>query len=309
MVAVNPASAAAATPAGFATAGAAVVQPAPQGKSAPLVSIASSGAATYVARDGDTVSQLAIALLGSDTRPHRDAVVAANLSLQSNPDRVLTGQAYSIGASPAAAEANDVDDQQLDGRPTAATAITASAPAAPAAAAPAAAAAGAPEQPSAPMPATAANVGPKLTYTAQPGDTVRALASAFLGGDTKLNRDAIIDRNASLQEDPDRMVTGKRYTIPAPDGLSANPAAPRAKAPTTQPDADEVARLWAGRSLRYTAVSGDTVAALAATLLGSDTPANRDLIIQTNPSLKLDPNHLRAGQTYWIPAPIAAPAK
>jgi hypothetical protein len=271
----------------------------PQAKAAPRVSIDSSGAATYVARDGDTVSQLAVALLGSDSKQHRDAIVAENVSLQSNPDRVLTGQAYSVGTRPAARAASDVDDQRLDGSATSA-AVTAGAPE------------GATVQKAVPTDkphVAAAPTGPKLMYTAQTGDTVRALASDLLGGDTKVNRDAIIDGNASLQADPDRMLVGKRYTIAAPDGLSADPTATRAKGPTTQPGADEVARLSGGRSLRYTAVVGDTVAKLAMTLLGSDTPANRDLIIQTNPSLKLDPDHLSEGQTYWIPAPTATPAR
>ena len=79
-----------------------------------------------------------------------------------------------------------------------------------------------------------------------------------------------------------------------------------AKVPTTQPDADEAARLSVGRSLRYTAAAGDTVSKLALKLLGSDTAANRDLIIQSNPSLKADPDQLTAGRTYWIPAPTTA---
>ena len=49
----------------------------------------------------------------------------------------------------------------------------------------------------------------------------------------------------------------------------------------------------------------DTVSKLAVVLLGSDTPENRDLIIKSNPSLRQNPDHLVAGQTYWIDAPTA----
>jgi hypothetical protein len=46
------------------------------------------------------------------------------------------------------------------------------------------------------------------------------------------------------------------------------------------------------------------VSKLATVLLGSDTPANRDLIVSSNFSLKQDPDRLVAGVTYWIPAPV-----
>lgn len=57
--------------------------------------------------------------------------------------------------------------------------------------------------------------------------------------------------------------------------------------------------------LRYTAKPGDTVSKLAVALLGSDTPANLELILRSNFNLKQDPDHLVAGQTYWINAPTA----
>lgn len=273
--------------------------PAPS-KPAPTVSINASGGATYVARYGDTISQLAIALLGADSKAHRDALVAANGSLQANPDRVLTGQPYSIGSSPAEV-AGDVDDQQRDAAPAAsATDAVVGQTKGVSTAEPKSV-----EKPAQDAIPAAAASGPKLRYTAQAGDTVRGLAADLLGGDTKLNRDAIIADNASLQQNPDHMVAGKSYRIDVPNGLSADPTATQPKVPTTQPDADEAVRLSSGRALRYTATSGDTVSKLALKLLGSDTAANRDLIIQSNPSLKADPDQLTAGQTYWIPAPTA----
>jgi hypothetical protein len=145
--------------------------------------------------------------------------------------------------------------------------------------------------------------GPSLTYTAQPGDTVRGLAAHLLGGDTRANRAGITAGNSSLRSDPDRLVAGQSYTIVARNGLAAHPDAPQPKAPTTQPEADEAAQLSVGRMLGYEAQPGDTVSKLAIVLLGSDTPANRGLIIRSNFNLKQDPDHLIAGVTYWIPAP------
>jgi len=259
--------------------------PSSEKQTAPMVSVDASGNLNYVARDGDTVSQLAIALLGTDSKEHRDAIISANPSLQSNPDRVLMGETYSISAS-SVQTADGPTDRPAVAAPAVAVVTT-----------------GHPANEKAPPEPT----GPKLKYTAQPGDSVSALAGNLLGGDTKANRDSIIAGNASLKQDPDHLVAGKSYTITAPNGLAADPAAPQPKAPTSQPDADELARLSVGRTLRYTALPGDTVSKLAVALLGSDTPANRDLIVGSNPSLKQDPDHLVAGQTYWIGAPTPGP--
>jgi hypothetical protein len=112
-----------------------------------------------------------------------------------------------------------------------------------------------------------------------------------------------------LRADPDHVVAGKAYRIPVPNGLSASAApsvAETSPRPTTQPDADQVVLAGSPRTLRYTAHSGDTVTTLAIELLGSDTQEARNAIINNNPTLKEDPDRVIAGQTYWIPAPIAS---
>ncbi len=242
----------------------------PEPKPQPMVHVSTSGDVNYVARDGDTISQLAIALLGSDSKEHRDSVVAANPSLQPNADRVLTGQNYTIVRASEATGSSD---------PTS--------PASPPANAP---------------------VGRTLKYVAQPGDTVGVLAANLLGGDTKANRATIVGSNTSLQQDPDHLVAGQTYTIAAPNGLAAAPDAKAGAARTSEPDADDAARLGVGRVLRYTAQAGDSVSKLAIVLLGSDTPANRDLIFQSNVGLRENPDRLIAGRTYWIVAPTEAAA-
>jgi len=243
---------------------------APTVKTAPLVHVATDGNVNYTARGGDTVSDLATALKGSDSKANRDAVIASNSSLQTNPDRVLDGKTYTL--QPIASETPDApvaapDDVAVDAK---------------------------------------SDSQRNLKYTAQPGDNVAVLAASLLGGDTKTNRDAVISGNASLQRDPDHLVAGKTYNITTTSGLAAAPSAP-VVAPTSQPDADEAARMGVGRVLRYTAQAGDTVSKLATVLLGSDTKANRQAIIDNNRSLKQDPDHLVAGQTYWISAPTPSP--
>lgn len=249
------------------------------------VHIDKDGITNYTARDGDTVSELATALLGSDSKAHRDAVIAANPSLQNNPDRVLAGDNYVYDSTPQPAQPAAAP------MPASSGAVAVGTVAAPAAASVDSAS----DQ--------KGNSQRQLSYTAQPGDNVAVLAASLLGGDTKENRDAVISGNASLVRDPDRLVAGKTYTITTTSGLVAS-AQPRPElTPTTQPDADDAARMSVGRVLSYVALPGDTLSKLATVLLGSDTEANRQAIMNNNRSLQLDPDHLVAGKTYWIAAP------
>jgi len=259
--------------------------PAPERKPAPTVHVAPSGELSYVARDGDTVSQLAIALLGTDSRQNRELIINENASLKRDPDKVLEGQRYTFTQRSAQSGDDTQSKQTRDPAPAASVAAKTSA------------------DDKEDSKASVVATGPELRYTAQPGDTVGGLASELLGGDTQANREGIVAGNASLQENPDHMVAGKSYTIVARNGLASDPTAPQAKAPTTQPDADEAAKLGVGRRLRYTAQPGDTLSKMAVVLLGSDNEVNRELIVRSNNSLKEDPDHLVAGQTYWIVAP------
>ncbi len=84
------------------------------------------------------------------------------------------------------------------------------------------------EQPPTAPPPTA-NGAPTLAggkpYKAQEGDTLSKLAGRFMGGNTKMNRDAIIRANPSLTKNPDIVVVGKTYIIPTNSAAvaAANP--------------------------------------------------------------------------------------
>jgi nucleoid-associated protein YgaU len=65
--------------------------PVPAAAAAAVVQAAPDGALTYIARSGDTLSELAVALLGKDSKANRDIIVNANPSLQANPDLVVIG--------------------------------------------------------------------------------------------------------------------------------------------------------------------------------------------------------------------------
>jgi hypothetical protein len=249
------------------------------------------GTSRHVARPGETLTSLAHDLLGDNTQTNRDALVEANTGLQADPDRLVAGQTYFIPPGP------DAPAQPFVAKvaPTLAATVTAH-----------------PASKSHPA-AAAGESDTELRYVAATGDTVSNMAAAFLGGDGKAQKDAIIGANASLRANPDRVVAGKAYRIPAPDGMSASTSdSSSAKQvptrPTTQPDADDLVLAGSPRVLRYTARAGDTLTSMTIALLGLDTPEARNGILISNPSLKQDPDHLVTGQTYWIPAPTGPAA-
>ena len=145
---------------------------------------------TYTARAGDSVSVLAAALLGEDSRTNRDAIVAANASLAPNPDRLVDGQTYRIPVGPT--QPLSAADMARAARPAATGA-----------------------EPDADD-VVAAGTARDLRYTARAGDTVSTLAVVLLGGDTPANRAAIVGHNESLVRDADHVVAGRTYWVTAP---------------------------------------------------------------------------------------------
>ena len=89
-------------------------------------------------------------------------------------------------------------------------------------------------EPTKPLIAAAALPPGARHYKAGPGDSVSRLAARFLGADTKANRDAILAVNPTLQKNPNIIVLGRTYVIPAAPTASAAPA-PLPDAPTTPP--------------------------------------------------------------------------
>jgi nucleoid-associated protein YgaU len=116
-------------------------------------------------------------------------------------------------------------------------------------------------------------------YTAVSGDTLSKMASRFLGGNTKANRDAIVRANPSLRADPNRVIVGHVYVIPAtpaaapaapPAGVANNtpstPAEPSAASTTGSTDPSVTAsqpQYW------YTVKENDSLWSIAADQLGN----------------------------------------
>jgi nucleoid-associated protein YgaU len=60
---------------------------------------------------------------------------------------------------------------------------------------------------------------------------------------------------------------------------------------------------------QYTAVDGDSLSKIAAKTMGANSKANREAIINANPTLKQNANLIVAGRTYNIPAAAQAPGQ
>jgi nucleoid-associated protein YgaU len=137
------------------------------------------------------------------------------------------------------------------------------------------------------------------SYKAQSGDSVSRMASRLMGGNTRANRQAIIDANPSLQQDPDRVIVGQTYTIPgrAAASASAPPAGTAAPAPA--------AALAAGNV--YTVQEGDSLWRIANDQLGD--PSAIDTIKQLNMDVLKGDDHdvITPGMKLRLPGkPVAS---
>ena len=70
------------------------------------------------------------------------------------------------------------------------------------------------------------------TYQAGPGDSLGKIAARFYGSSAKPMRDAIVSANPSLKQNPDRILAGVTYAIPAIETSTGMGAAAQ---PTPQP--------------------------------------------------------------------------
>ena len=71
-------------------------------------------------------------------------------------------------------------------------------------------------------------------FVAQPGDTLSKMAGRALGLNTPANRQAIVDLNPSLQKNPERILVGAKYLVPA-DAWAAALDVAETPAPVAKP--------------------------------------------------------------------------
>jgi nucleoid-associated protein YgaU len=113
-------------------------------------------------------------------------------------------------------------------------------------------------------------------YKAEAGDSVSRLAARFLGGNTTANRNAIIAANPTLQKNPDIIVSGRTYVMPAPGAPVAPPAAATAAPSAPSPAPVEIVHAPAAPAVApasaehfYTVKNGDSLTKIAVEQLGS----------------------------------------
>jgi nucleoid-associated protein YgaU len=146
-------------------------------------------------------------------------------------------------------------------------------------------------QPAAPAPVTTRE------YKAQPGDSVSRMAARFLGANSPANRQAIIDANPSLRDDPDTVLVGQSYVIPA-----------RAEAAATPPDSDSTAQPANPPTAQsvYVVQEGDSLWQIASDELGD--PSEVDAIKELNADILKGKDHetVIPGMKLRLPAkPVA----
>ncbi len=141
-------------------------------------------------------------------------------------------------------------------------------------------------------------------YKAEAGDSVSRIASRMMGGNTSANRDALINANPSLKADPNKIIAGRTYVIPAA-GSSA-PAAPApaptvAAAPAPAPVASPTQTVAASPEYFYTVKEGDNLSKIALMQLGD---------ASTLPAIKeLNKDVLKGGDTIRPNMKLRLPAK
>ena len=155
-------------------------------------------------------------------------------------------------------------------------------------------------------------MSPLREYKAQSGDSLSRIASRFLGANSKANREAIVRANASLQQNPDKIVEGRTYLIPvavaAPAAVPANPVAvaPAAPAPVEAPapavsqaEATSAAFTW------YTVKENDNLWRIAADQLGTGTASKQ--LKEFNGDILKGNDNLQVGMRLRIPPkPVAS---
>ncbi len=160
------------------------------------VIVATNAGKQYKAEEGDSVSSMARKFMGANTKANRDAIVAANPSLQANPDRIISGHTYLIP--------NAVDSSASSQQPTQAP-VQPSTPAAPS------------------KPQTASSDSSSSpndnVYVVKAGDNLSKIAVMQCGDGGAVT--AIKDLNKDILKDSDVIQVGMKLRLPSKPLASA----------------------------------------------------------------------------------------
>jgi nucleoid-associated protein YgaU len=153
-----------------------------------------------------------------------------------------------------------------------------------------------------------AAAGGAKQYVAEPGDSLSRIAARLMGANTKANRDAIVRANPQLEADPNKIIVGQTYNIPASAAAQAQQAqtAQRGAAPTAERTERAPAPVKAaGAEFWYEVRPGDNLWKIAKQQLG-DT-GTVAAIKELNKDIVKNWDVLPAGTKLRMPArPIAS---
>jgi nucleoid-associated protein YgaU len=152
----------------------------------------------------------------------------------------------------------------------------------------------APDQPQAIETKTAAR-----TYTAEPGDSLGAIATKVYGSGCRANREAIVAANPSLAANRDLVIVGKTYIIPALANAQTKSPATHLPQPAVEKPAPA-----AGGDLTYIVKPHDTLWSIAMTEVG--TPTAVAAIKDLNKDILNGSDALRPDMKLTLPAKKSA---
>jgi nucleoid-associated protein YgaU len=137
------------------------------------------------------------------------------------------------------------------------------------------------------------------TYEAQPGDSLSKIATRFYGSNSKALRDAIVAANPSLKDNPNRILVGQTYTIPAVSATADQPTAAQSgaqPAPSNRSGgAAQAGEYW------YTVKENDNLWRIAKEQLGD--PAAVAVLKELNKDV------LKGGETVRVNMKLRLPSK
>jgi nucleoid-associated protein YgaU len=148
--------------------------------------------------------------------------------------------------------------------------------------------------PISPPPAAAA---PK-EYVAQPGDSLSRMAKTLLGSSNAANRQAIINANPSLKDDPDHVVAGQTYIIPVKAEATANSAQPPTPAPAPLPQQTN-SEPAPSKEVIYTVKPNDSIWKIANNVVGD--PSTVDAIKELNADVLNGNDVIKVGMKLRLP--------
>src|SRR5687768_12180470 len=147
---------------------------------------ASTTTREYKAAEGDTLSKMASKFYGSNTEANRNRIIAANTSLQKNPDVVVIGRTYTIPG--------------VAGDATAARST----------------------EPAPTTPVQVATAQPEYWYTVKEGDSLRKIAANQLGDENAWAAIQELNKTVLKGEDKTTVVPKMKLRLPAKPIASAS---------------------------------------------------------------------------------------